>query len=243
MASKKFVAGSLVVHLAVGLGVFAGGVWSIERLDPDHRPLGTLAAMAPPPAVSGGGEGRSASKEATIRPKPRPTLHTLSTRTTEQPKDQAGDKDGGQGGGGPGPGGPGIGDKDGSCLVPPCGELPAPPDVELPKPPPAPTETIVTSQALSMLRIAGETQLHPTVPVQNEMRRAGATTVTGILKVCVGESGQVSRVELLRRTGYPAYDQVLVDGARQWQYKPYLTHGQPVKVCAAVTFVYHPSAN
>ena len=59
-----------------------------------------------------------------------------------------------------------------------------------------------------------------------------------MLEVCVGTTGAVSRVRVVRSTGYAAYDERLVAAAGGWRYRPYLVNGTTVPACGTVTFVY-----
>jgi len=88
------------------------------------------------------------------------------------------------------------------------------------------------------LRIAGETQLHPPDPVKTAMLRDGKSRVVAMLEVCLDARGAVSRVTPRKSSGYPAYDAVLLQGARAWRYRPYAIGGRPVPVCGIVTFIY-----
>jgi len=62
--------------------------------------------------------------------------------------------------------------------------------------------------------------------------------VVGTVKVCIQTSGAIGSVTLLARTGYPEYDQQLVEAVRRWQYNPFTVNGRPVPACSAVSFVY-----
>ena len=58
-------------------------------------------------------------------------------------------------------------------------------------------------------------------------------------KVCVSKTGRVTTVRPLKSSAAPAYDRVLVEEMRTWQYKPFIVDGVPERVCSPVTFVYH----
>jgi TonB family protein len=110
----------------------------------------------------------------------------------------------------------------------------------LPPAPTAPAETIIPSSALDLLRISGETQVHPTSATHHEMVADRIAMAVGTIRLCVSVHGEVTSAQLLRSTKYPDYDARLLAAVRAWRYKPYLNHGQAVRVCSAVTFQYKP---
>lgn len=238
-----FVSLSVTAHAALGFGVFASGIWDLERLERDSRGLSTLAVMAPPPAPSGGGLELPAQ---TITPKPRQITKDLTQPAVAPEKPdaakptQAATGDGTGTGTGAGPDGPGDDDDVGTCLTPPCGDdLTAPPAKPEPRPEPVPEPPkAITPNELTAIRTSGNTQIHPSEVTKNQMLRDGKTSAVGVVKVCISESGKVSEVSLLRPTKYADYDRRLLDGVRGWTYRPYVAQGRHVKVCGTVTFQY-----
>jgi TonB family protein len=239
MASSKrslFVLGSILVHTGLGVGVFASGVWEIERLDGAGR-ISSFAVILPPMPAPAGGTPNIAEvkierkqkrvvKETVQLTKPDDT----QTKTAEVPTTTIGD---GSGSGS----GSGSSTDTGTCVVD-CGTgsgSAAPPAKPEPK---QEEETFVPPNVLTMMRTSGSTQIHPTDVTKIAMQRDGRTKTTGVAKVCVSESGAVTHVSMLSSTKYPAYDARLIDGIRSWTYKPYAAKGRNVKVCGTVTFVY-----
>jgi len=112
---------------------------------------------------------------------------------------------------------------------------PAPPP---PPPPPAPPQ-IVAPTALKQLRIAGEDQIKPAEVTTMEIQRSGKDKVVGSFKYCVTAGGVVSSVNQIKSTGFPAYDQKILQTIRSdWRFKPFEVNGKAVPVCTAVTFIY-----
>src|SRR5437660_7084377 len=97
MASRKrfwLVTVSMAAHLGVGIGLYASGVWRIERLDAGRGPFsGVGVLMPPPPPPAGGSPPANAQKfehhlKKKLAPVVQPTehaekvdLHSLFTST------------------------------------------------------------------------------------------------------------------------------------------------------------------
>ncbi|MDQ3368633.1 MAG: TonB family protein [Myxococcota bacterium] len=234
------VSASIAAHLAVGVGMFATGVWRLERLESDHR-LAGIAVMAPP-APSGSPaelpapqfkpkQQRKVVKEPVQPVKPPPDVVASAEVPTATPGN-------GQGSGtGDGVGADGDASDTGTCTTPPCGPAAAPqPPITPPQRVVAPVD--VPPTVLQQLRISGQTQLHPPAVTKTEMLHAGRTRSVGMFKVCIAASGGVASVTVLKSTAYPAFDATLLAGIRGWRYRPYLVNGTPTPVCGAVSFVY-----
>lgn len=68
--------------------------------------------------------------------------------------------------------------------------------------------------------------------------KPGATTVGtyhGAIKVLIGADGRVTQASM-SKASHPVYDQLLIDAARNWLYKPALRNGQPVPAEKIVDF-------
>lgn len=87
-------------------------------------------------------------------------------------------------------------------------------------------------------RIAGERLIAPDDDDKTRIQKAGSPRMIGAFKVCIGTSGHVDEVTMLRSTGLTTYDHKLITKIKQWQYKPYLDDGEPKAVCTAVNFIY-----
>ncbi len=233
-----FILGSILLHAGLDIGVFASGVWDIERLDSNFRSSPGLAVLMPPmPAPSGAPD----LPKVEIEKKPKKTVKdpvqlTVKDDTQTKPADVP------TSGSGAGSGsGPGSATDVGPCLIdcgPGDGSGSATPPVRSEPPPKKDEDTFVPPNVLTMMRIKGSTQIHPSEVTKIAMQRDGRTKTVGVAKVCVSEQGAVTSVSMLQSTKYPVYDATLMEGIRSWTYKPYAAKGRNVKVCGTVTFVY-----
>jgi TonB family protein len=241
MASKKtwFVLASILLHTGIGVGVFAAGVWNIERLD-GTRTSNSFAVILPPMPAPAGGEVKLAEVKLERKQKKKPDVVVqLEPKRDEQtkPADVPSTITGTGEGSGPGSGSGSAGDI-GTCLVD-CGVGSGSGSAtETVEPPKREEETFVPPNVLTIMRKTGSTQIHPSTVTKNEMLNDGRTKTIGVAKVCVSESGAVTHVSMLSSTKYPAYDAALIAGIKTWTYKPYAAKGRNVKVCGTVTFVY-----
>ncbi len=243
MASRRsaFIVGSIVIHAGLGAGVFVSQVWGIERLDGSFKSSPGLAMIMPPAPAEGGAPtlpevklDKKEKKVVTETVQLTPKEDAPVKPTTDLPSTTTGSGDGsGEGSGS-------QGDK-GKCLVD-CGigsgSDTTPPVKKDPPPRDDVKDTIVPPNVLTMMRISGSTQIHPTDVTKIAMQRDGRDKTIGVAKVCVSDTGAVTQVAMMQSTKYPAYDAQLISGIRSWTYKPYTAHGQNVKVCGTVTFVY-----
>lgn len=92
--------------------------------------------------------------------------------------------------------------------------------------------------AIEAHRIAGDPQIAPPDAVRTQMARAQKTQVRGNVKMCLGKDGRLTSASILRSTGYPEYDDRLIDRMQSWRYAPYQKDGVAVPVCTVVTFIY-----
>ena len=239
---KALVTSSIGIHIGVAFGLFAAGVWKLERLDARERPIDLT--VAPQPDDGGGSPEGSPVPEMNKKKKKEheKTVVKDPVQPTEIKKADAdatpattGDGSGGGSGNGSGSGtgngsgtgsgnGSGDGSGNGSGSGSGCVEDCEPQFV----PPPF----------FKGLRISGNEQIGAPEVVKTQILRDGKNKVVGTFRVCIGEGGEMSSLTLLKSTGYPLYDQVLQDGVRTWKYKPYMVGKRPVKVCSMVTFIY-----
>jgi serine/threonine protein kinase len=104
-------------------------------------------------------------------------------------------------------------------------------------PPPSPALV-----ALDANRIGGDKNIAPDDATQADIKRQGTARLTGVYKVCITASGDVSSVSPVRSTGFVAYDRKIQTTIRtQWRYRPFLVNGQPAPACTAVQLVYSES--
>jgi TonB family protein len=234
---------SIAAHFAVGLGLFAAGVWRLEKLESDYRMAG-IGLMVP--SIEGGGSPaalpahkfqkkptRTAAKDP-HQPVKREDKLDSNEQKTREPGDEDGEGTGdGKGKGdakGTGEGTPGF------CAVPPCTGAIEIPAEQIRKP--APQVRMVAPTLMSALRTSGETQIHPAPMVKREILNDGRGRLVGVVKVCLEASGAIASATLLSSTKYPAYDAQLLAGVRSWRYRPYTVDGVAVPACSAVSFVY-----
>jgi hypothetical protein len=110
---------------------------------------------------------------------------------------------------------------------------------------PAPEQTPPTKLPPKLLeghRVAGTRSIVPDVDTKVEIMNAGLDKVIGSFKICVGVTGIVNSVSLLRTTGFAAYDEKILREMRAWGYSPYRVNGVAVPVCTGVTFIYRQTA-
>jgi TonB family protein len=243
------IAASLVAHAAAltALALLAG--WGLEKLPLEDRG-GVQAAFSlpgsPPPA--GGAPKVNLVAQAPERPvRPRDTVQPVAPRDPGEaavaPGHDAtggggdgGGGDGTGGGAGGGDGGDGDGDGTGACVGASC-RPPQPPRCPDGSRPPCPALHLEPRIGDS-LRVAGDTRIHAPDAVRVQMRHAGKDRVTGVVKVCIGTRGAVTSVQVLRSTGYDAYDDKLRREMRTWRYRPYTVDGRPHAFCHVVTLTY-----
>ncbi|HET7506626.1 MAG TPA: TonB family protein [Kofleriaceae bacterium] len=246
-------------HLAVAGGLFASGVWQIERLHADARARTDLGQPLAPPAPAA---SVAAAKLPEIKRKEQkrvvkesvqpPTTPQQATPTTTEVSETPGS---GEGSGGA--------DAPGTCVencgephqaAPVCGDGSrdageqcddgntaagdgCSPTCQI-EVKPRPATRAVAPSVLQGLRMSGETQLHPSASTQSQMVHDEVHRVTGTVKLCVSTDGGVSSAAMLRPTGYAAYDATLLSAVRAWRYRPYMVGDTPVPACSTVTFIY-----
>ena len=236
---------SIVGHLAVGVGLFASGIWKLEKLDNDSRMAG-IGIMTP--MMSSGGSPadlpapKFQKKEKQDKKIAKNVQWDKRVERADKPAiSETSDEPGNGEGKGKGPNtGDDIGPPSGvACAMPPCvGDLPALPEPPTPPDPPKPKTVSIPPQVMTALRTSGETQIHPSRNVKNQIIDDRKAQVVGTLKVCIQASGAIASATMLSSTKYPEYDQQLVEAVRRWHYRPYLVNGVPTPACSAVSFVY-----
>ena len=259
---------SLLAHAGLGVGLFAAGVWRIERLDRPKYNL-VLGVSLPTGGEPEGGSSAAAPAKREEKKKkrvvkdaqPMAKLLDVPEVAVNAAKDGEGEGSGkgsatGDTDGPPGgeqcddPMGCTDGTRGGHGDPPVCGN--------------GATEAgetcddgnlaandgcsasckvevktlFIPPTVLQGLRISGQTQVHAPDTVKTTMLRDGKERTAGTLKLCIATDGRISSVSVAVSTKYDAYDAKLVGAAREWRYKPYTVNGTPVPVCGMVTFVY-----
>lgn len=116
------------------------------------------------------------------------------------------------------------------------GVMGAPPP---PPPPPPPGAQNVSPTLLEVSRIAGEKAIVPDDKTRKAIQDSSATRLIASFKLCVDDTGKVTKVTMLKSSGFEAYDQKILREMRtNWAYRPYQVNGKAVPVCTAVTFIY-----
>lgn len=237
---KVLVTSSIGIHIAVAFGLFAAGVWKLERLDAKQRSFDL--AVAPQPEEGGGGQESSKAPEfKKKKKKPEKQVVTETVQPTEikkpdadtTPADKSGDGNGSGSGAGSGSGtgsGTGSGSGSGTGSGNGSGSGGACKDCE--------TTEFLPPKVFKGLRISGEEQIGAPDIVKTQILRDGKNKVVGSFRVCIGKQGEISSLSMTKSTGYSAYDQALLAGLRAWKYKPYLLGEKPIVVCSMVTFIY-----
>ena len=110
-----------------------------------------------------------------------------------------------------------------------------------PPPPPAPPQNVAPS-VLEHQRIAGDKAIQPDDATKIEIARSGKVKIVASFKLCIDRNGTVSTVNMLKSSGFPAYDQKLKAGMKAWRYTPFRINGNTAPVCTAVTFIYSQPA-
>jgi cysteine-rich repeat protein len=258
MSHRWLIPISMGAHLLVAGGLFASGVWHIERLHASPRATHDLLQPWSPPAPAG---GLVAVKIPEIPPKPhrhpppvivqqQPPSTAVATVDTSEHSDT---------GVGPGPGDP---DSIGTCTQncaetghadPVCGNgsvevgeqcddgntasgdgCSSTCQIEV-RPRPTP---LLAPSVMQGLRVSGDTQIHPSSTTQLLMVRDGAHRVVGSVKLCISTDGGVISAAMASSTKYRDYDAALVSAVRDWRYRPYLLNGNAVPACSMVSFIY-----
>jgi len=226
------------LHVALVLALFVAGFWHLEQLDRQHVSVAIGTPMPPPPAPAGGAAPTKAPKltpkhvaHEPVQPEPRPV-------EAPKPVETATTTGGGEGSG------EGSGRGSGDPLsTGPCTEDCGPgagsgSAVQEKKVEQHHDDVVVPPHVFRGLRISGETQIHPSDLDKTAMLRDGKEHVTAVFKTCVTELGAAGPVTMMKSSGYPAYDALLIAALRSWTYKPYEIGGQRVPACGVVTFVY-----
>ncbi|HKE15983.1 MAG TPA: hypothetical protein VKB80_13995 [Kofleriaceae bacterium] len=216
---------SLVIHAAVGAAVIVRSLWMVTKLEPPDTEL-ALSTPPPPPPPPPAGASKPKNEAKRIVRKVKETVQP-DQKKIEPEQVQVQEDEGVEGGVEGGQAGGVLGGVEGGVL----GGVPEPPKVEAPK--------VVPQVALEAQRISGEKEIQPPNDVATQMSRSGKGTV-GVVKMCLTVGGVVDKLNMLKSTGYPAYDNKIKSKMHEWRYRPFQVNGKPVPVCTSVTFIYRP---
>jgi TonB family protein len=84
----------------------------------------------------------------------------------------------------------------------------------------------------------GLVRVEPALSVRDSMQVTGERVLTTDIRFCVDEEGALVTTKLLGSSGYPAFDQRVLDEIQGLRYRPYRVKDQPVRACANATFTY-----
>lgn len=260
MAHRWLIGVSVGAHLAVGVGLFATGVWRIDRLEPGRFARG-IAVMTPPRLEEGGPKPGKKPEDEPKKDKDKTKRKpAVITQPEEVKAADAAATSSSEETGKEGPG-TGTGSSTGSCTdcagtapaIPECGNRAVEvgeqcddgntldgdgcsstcrTEVKRIEP------VTVAPTVLRGLRMSGDTDVHPSTATQNQMLRDGTREVDGRVLVCVAIDGSVASTTLKHPTGYPDYDGALLTAIRAWRYRPYTVGNTAVPACGMVTFHY-----
>lgn len=230
---------SIGFHLAVVAGFFVAGLWKLEKLDAERRPIDIAVAPQPTPAASG---SPAAAPTTFTRKKPKVVTKELvqpEKDVTARPSATTALDTGGTGGTGSGAGsGSGtVPTGTGECVGDHCGE-PTTEKTEPKIPPKKQDPVFVPPSVFKAIRTSGQTQIQPPPNVRTSIQRDGKSKVMATFKICIDAQGEVASITKLQSSGYDGYDHALEAGIGDWRYRPYEVGGRKVAVCSAVTFIY-----
>lgn len=118
--------------------------------------------------------------------------------------------------------------------VPPPDPSPAYP----PPPPSGPMPQNVPPTLLEAYRIAGTKGIEPSTETRDLIGKSGRRAIASI-KLCLDTSGSIEKPTLLKSSGYPDYDNLILEQiATSWRFRPYEVNGKVTRVCTAATFLY-----
>jgi len=230
--AKALVIASIVLHAGGGAGLAIYSWLKVDKLEtPDTGVKVGLDLPPPPPPPKGSRKQKLEAKKdptprkikvtETVQPEKREQKVAESSASDEPEGDPEGEEGGVEGGI--------VGGQVGGVVG---GVQAAPP------PPPPPKVQTVAPQALEAQRIAGDKDIRPDDVTKTEIQRSGKTRVVVPVKLCVSEGGAVKSVNILRPSGFNAYDAKIKREMQGWRYRPFMVNGKAAPVCTAVTLIY-----
>jgi periplasmic protein TonB len=224
------IAISIILHAGVGGALVVRSFWVIEKLEPPDTELALATPPPPPPPPPAGSSKPKTDQKKTVK-KVKETVQIDPNKKPEQADKESEDEgvEGGvEGGVAGGVVGGVLGGVEGGVL----GGVGEQPKKEEPK--------IVPQVALEAQRISGEKDIQPPNDVATTISRSGKGVV-GVVKMCLSSGGSVQKLNVLKSTGYPGYDNKIKTKMREWRYRPFMVNGKAVPVCTSVTFIYRPA--
>lgn len=97
---------------------------------------------------------------------------------------------------------------------------------------------VVPPTSLEAYRIAGTKEIAPSTETRDVIVKHGRRAIAAI-RLCLDTSGSIEKSMLLKSSGYPDYDNLILEQvATSWRFRPYGENGMVRPVCTAVTFLY-----
>jgi protein TonB len=236
--AAPMLGGAVILHIAIFMTMWAKSIWDIERLEPPKNEI-DLAVAPPPPPPPPPPPGGKKPTNVEIKPKKIKVKDIVQPvkieKQEEAPKENGdtGDPNGVEGGVEGGVAG-GVVGGDLNGVVGGAAAAPPPPP---PPPPPAPPQNVAPT-ALEQQRDRGDKNIVPDDVTKTEISRSGKDKLIGSFKICISTGGDVSAVNQLKSSGFPAYDAKIQREMRGWHYRPFMVNGKAAPVCTAVTFIY-----
>jgi hypothetical protein len=103
---------------------------------------------------------------------------------------------------------------------------------------PAPSEKLVSQQAIEPQRIAGDKLIPLPDDALIRLHEARKDKVTVRTKVCVDEQGAPASVRMQKPSGDDKVDELITTRIMEWRYRPFLVGGVAQRVCFIVLFTY-----
>lgn len=231
------VAVSAAVHAVAVLGLLAHGFWQIERLGMPKRDITLVAAAAlpPPPPAPAPSTKKPPPDREVVRVRPKEATQPVERAVDEDVQIELVTEDLGV------PGGVQGGSGDGIHGISISADRPVLPGELIDTPPPAPARAapeVVEPTRVEARRVAGTMYIQPDHGTKLQMSRDQRRRVRATVRMCLSARGHVASTRLVRSSGYPGYDSLLLATMQGWRYQPYLVDGAPAPVCTHVTFIY-----
>jgi protein TonB len=232
---------SLAGHGVLVLALVIHGFWVIEKLSPPKRELALAIAPPPPPPPP----PPKASKKKQQPKTDKKVVKKVKVTDTVQPVDKKDEPDvqveivdpddGVEGGVEGGVAGGMLGGMIGGTIEGlPGGTMDKPP----PPPPPPPKPQVVAPKAIDAQRVSGDKNILPDESTKMQLQRDGMSKISVVVKLCISAQGSVSSTNVVKSSGYPAYDRKITASMNQWRYAPFMINGKPSPVCSSVQFIY-----
>lgn len=227
---------SIAVHVVAVVALMIRSFWMIEKVAvPDTESSISTAPPPPPPPPPGGKKKPDNVEKKKVKKveaaEVQPNKIKEEQKVTES--EDEGEEGGVEGGVAGGVAGGVLGGVEGGVLGGTGDAPPPPPKPEKPQ--------IVQQTALEASRISGDKNIQPPDTVKTQISRDGKNRVMAVVKMCLTEGGSVKSLNVIKSSGYDAYDRQIKAKMNQWKYRPFKVNGKAVPVCSAITFIYTQS--